>query len=102
PPGNGLPALGSAERKLLECSLPGLAIQAEPFKPWAEHAQMSEKQALRHLHSFLEQGVFRRFGLVLRHRKLGYSANAMCVWTVDKHHIDTVGEELAKQDGITL
>ncbi|WP_253820557.1 siroheme decarboxylase subunit beta [Alcaligenes faecalis] len=101
-PGNGLPALGNAERKLLECSLPGLAIQAEPFKPWAEHAQMSEKQVLQHLRSFLEQGVFRRFGLVLRHRKLGYSANAMCVWTVDKHHIDTVGEELAKQDGITL
>ncbi|QFY78270.1 Lrp/AsnC family transcriptional regulator [Alcaligenes faecalis] len=99
---NGLPASGSTERKLLECSLQGLEIQAEPFKPWAEQIQTSEKQVLQQLRSFLEQGIFRRFGVVLRHRKLGYSANAMCVWTVDKHRIDTVGEDLAKQDGITL
>ncbi|MFC3864469.1 siroheme decarboxylase subunit beta [Alcaligenes aquatilis] len=101
-PSHSLPALGSAERKLLERSLQGLEIQAEPFKPWAEHAQMSEKQVLQHLRSFLEQGVFRRFGLVLRHRTLGYSANAMCVWTVDNHRIDALGEELARQNGITL
>lgn len=101
-PSKGLPALGSTERKLLECSLQGLKIQADPFKPWAEQVQISEKQVLQQLRGFLEQGIFRRFGVVLRHRKLGYQANAMCVWTVDKHRIDALGEELARQDGITL
>lgn len=101
-PGSGLPALGSVERKLLECALKGVEIQAEPFKPWAQYAQISEAQVLLHLRHFLAQGIFRRFGVVLHHRKLGYQANAMCVWTVDTQHIDALGEKLAKQSGITL
>ncbi|WP_410489423.1 Lrp/AsnC family transcriptional regulator [Alcaligenes faecalis] len=101
-PSHRLPALGSTERKLLERSLQGLEVQAEPFQPWAEHVQISEKQVLQHLRSFLDQGIFRRFGVVLRHHKLGYSANAMCVWTVDQHHVDILGKELAKQNNITL
>lgn len=97
-----LPAPDSPERKLLECSLAGLEIQAEPFRTWAEQVQMDEKQVLQHIQHFLDQGIFKRFGVVLRHRALGYKANAMCVWTVPDKNIDSLGEQLAKQPGITL
>ncbi len=97
-----LPADGSPERTLLECTLQGLKIQAEPFKPWAEQAGMNDKQVLQHIKLFLEQGIFRRFGVVLRHQALGYRANAMCVWTVPDALIDALGEQLAQQSDITL
>ena len=97
-----LPVTGSPERKLLECALQGLEIHAEPFKRLAEQTHLDEKQVLQYIQKFLEQGLFRRFGVVLRHRALGYQANAMCVWTIPQERIDTLGEQIAQQAGITL
>lgn len=100
--GSSLPTIGSPERRLLECALQGVELHAEPFKVWADQIGMEEKQVLQQLQLFLDHGIFRRFGVVLRHRALGYSANAMCVWTVPDSRIDSLGEQLGKQAGITL
>ena len=52
------------------------------------------------------RGVIKRFGVVVRHRELGYRANAMCVWDVpdapDAGTVDALGEALAREPGVTL
>ena len=38
----------------------------------------------------------------MRHRKLGYVANAMVVWDVDESEVEELGELLAKEEVVTL
>jgi len=49
-----------------------------------------------------EAGVIRRFGVVVRHHELGYSANAMVVWDVPDRQVTELGHCLAGFDFITL
>ncbi len=97
-----LPADGSLAHAMLRTVLHGLALVPEPFMTLGEQAGMSEKHVLSQLSSWLDDGLFRRFGVVLRHRSLGYIANAMCVWTLPEHRIDELGRRLAKEPGVTL
>jgi DNA-binding Lrp family transcriptional regulator len=50
----------------------------------------------------LEICVIRRFGIVVRHRELGYAANAMVVWDVPDAQVSSVGKLLASQSAVTL
>ena len=47
-------------------------------------------------------GTLRRFGVVVRHRELGYRANAMCVWAVPCEVVSRLGHALASHDGVSL
>jgi DNA-binding Lrp family transcriptional regulator len=49
-----------------------------------------------------EQGLFRRIGLVLHHRALGFTANAMLVLDIPDALIDEVGQRLGRAPGINL
>ncbi len=55
--------------------------------------------ALRRL---LADGVIKRLGVVVRHRELGYRANAMVVWDVPDERVDEVGRTLAALPFVTL
>ena len=50
----------------------------------------------------LEDGLIRRFGVVVRHHELGIKANAMCVWDVPDELASTLGRQLARYPGVTL
>ena len=49
-----------------------------------------------------EAGIISRFGVIVRHRALGWRANAMVVWDMDHDHITRAGPILSAQPGITL
>lgn len=80
----------------------GLPLVAQPYLAIAEQVGASEEQIISTINHWQEQGVIRRFGLVIRHRKLGYVANAMVVWNVADECVDDVAEILAKQKVVTL
>lgn len=102
PPCCPLPAEGSPQQALLHAVQHGLELHPEPYQELARHAAMAEKQVLDQLGTWLEQGLFRRFGVVLHHRSLGYTANAMCVWTLPDDIVDSVGMQLGREPGVTL
>ena len=54
------------------------------------------------LGQWLERGILKRFGVVVRHHELGYTANAMCVWAVPEGEVSALGERLAAEPGVTL
>ena len=53
------------------------------------------------LAEWLNRGVISRFGLIVRHRPLGYAANAMCVWDVPDARADAAGAALAREEAVT-
>ncbi|WNC68356.1 hypothetical protein RI845_17780 [Thalassotalea nanhaiensis] len=80
----------------------GLPLVAKPYDALAKYLNISEKQVISTIEDWQEQGMIRRFGLVIRHRKLGYVANAMVVWNVNDKSVDDVAAILSKQKVVTL
>ncbi len=80
----------------------GLSPVARPFDLWAEACGLSVDDVLKTLETWVERGTLKRFGVVVRHHELGFSANAMTVFDVPDALVDSCGEALARQPGVTL
>jgi siroheme decarboxylase len=80
----------------------GLPITARPFDVWADKTGCTVVDVLYKLQHWLDTGTLKRFGVVVRHHELGFSANAMTVFDVPDHLVDACGEALARQPGVTL
>jgi DNA-binding Lrp family transcriptional regulator len=95
-------ALTAADRRLVDALDDGLPLVAAPYAAIAEAAGVSEAYVLVRLADWLNRSVIKRLGIVVRHRELGYTANAMCVWDVPDDGTDALGEALAREPGVTL
>ncbi|MGH8334507.1 MAG: AsnC family protein [Pseudomonas fluorescens] len=80
----------------------GLPLVARPYQELAERINTDENQVLEQMRQWSEQGLFRRIGLVLHHRALGFTANAMLVLDIPDALIDEVGQRLGRASGINL
>ena len=80
----------------------GLEFTSRPYASPAARCGMSEAAFIARLERLLTLSVIRRFGVVVRHRELGYTANAMVVWDIPDERVAEVGRQLAAQVGVTL
>jgi DNA-binding Lrp family transcriptional regulator len=92
----------AGERRLLAALQPGLELVSRPFARLAAESGLGEEAVLEKLRRWQAQGVVKRFGVVVRHRELGFSANAMAVWDVPDERVDAIGRQLASQSGVSL
>jgi len=95
-------AIAPAQRPLAALLEQGLPLQPRPFAAWAEALGWSESQVLNTLQSWLDEGVLRRLGVIVRHHELGIASNAMCVFDVPDDEVDAHARVLARQPGVTL
>ncbi|MCK5814256.1 MAG: hypothetical protein KAH03_08350 [Cocleimonas sp.] len=80
----------------------GLPIVEQPYAEIAIKLGVNEQEVIRRLDTMITSGVIRRMGIIVRHRKLGYRANAMVVWDIPNDQINQLGQALSKIDSITL
>ena len=90
------------DRRLLSAIENGLPLVPRPFAAVAEALAWSEDAVLDRLRRLCEGGIISRFGLVVRHRSLGYRANAMAVWDVPDDSVEQVAAAFAGQPFVTL
>lgn len=90
------------ERALGTALQPGLDLVPRPFARLAMKAGMDETAAIAQLEAWLAEGTVKRFGIVVRHHELGYTANAMVVFDVPDDEVDAAGLRLAREQGVTL
>ncbi len=90
------------DRSLLAALEDGLDFVQRPYAEVAGRLGWSEDDVLSRLNSLIECGVVTRFGCILRHRRLGYRANAMAVWDVPDDRVDAIAGKLAARDEVTL
>ncbi len=88
-----------ALRQLLEHSLP---ITLKPYQDIAQAISASESQIIEQILHWQKTGLIRRFGLVIKHRKLGFNANAMVVWNINDQYVDDIAKQLAEIDEVSL
>ncbi|MBI5461276.1 MAG: Lrp/AsnC family transcriptional regulator [Gammaproteobacteria bacterium] len=80
----------------------GLPLVSRPYAALAAQLGIAEAALVERLASLHERGVIKRMGLVVRHRELGYGANAMVVWDVPDGEVAELGRCLSKFDFVTL
>lgn len=87
--------MDETDRKLLKMMQDGIPLVKRPFAEVASSLGIAEDEVLQRLQSLLEEGVIRRIGASIAHRKIGIIANAMCVWNVPDERVDEVGDTIA-------
>ena len=95
-------AITQAQRPLAALLEQGLPLQPRPYAAWAQAMGWTEAEVLATLQAWLDAGVLRRFGVIVRHHELGIASNAMCVFDVPDEQVDVHAKVLAQQPGVTL
>ncbi len=95
-------ALDTDDHALAAALEGGVSLVPRPYAALAAQLGWQEDAVLARIQSLIERGVIRRFGIVVRHRELGYHANAMVVWDVPEAQVTEVGRALARQRAVTL
>ena len=94
--------LDNIDKRLLAAIEAGLPLSPAPFAEIGARVGLSEADVIARLKVLCDGGIIKRFGVVVRHRELGYVANAMVVWDVPDAEIAEIGSRMAKFDFVTL
>jgi DNA-binding Lrp family transcriptional regulator len=78
-----------------------IEVVAEPFKQMTEELGMSYERLFEIAHELKEAGVMRRFATILNHRRAGFGANAMSVWSVPEEKGEEIGRQLAEFSAVS-
>ncbi len=90
------------DRAVMQVLSEGLPPTICPFVEVADQLGLSEAEVLDRIKALAEAGILSRIGLIVRHRALGWRANAMCVFVVPPEEIEGCGAALTKVQGVTL
>jgi DNA-binding Lrp family transcriptional regulator len=90
------------QKRLIAALQPGLEIMPRPFRQLGETILMPEEEVLARITAMIDEGMIKRFGIVVRHHELGYRSNAMVVFDLDDDAVDGIGARLAAEPGVTL
>ncbi|MGB5705906.1 MAG: hypothetical protein WBM41_03690 [Arenicellales bacterium] len=80
----------------------GLPLVPKPYAEIANRLGVTESQVINALEELKADGCIKRFGVIVRHRELGYLANAMVVWDVPDQSVNKIGELFGHAPFVTL
>jgi DNA-binding Lrp family transcriptional regulator len=95
-------SISQDERKLVGAVARGLPLVPAPYEEIARQSGIPQDEVISILEHMLADGRIRRIGAVIRHRRLGYEANAMVVWDVPDAEAGEIGRRLAGDAAVTL
>jgi len=96
------PRLSRDEEKLVSAVAGGLPLVSAPYDSVARALGTTQDEVIALLGKMLADGRIRRMGAVIRHRRLGYEANAMAVWDVPDSLVADAGRRLGADAAVTL
>jgi siroheme decarboxylase len=94
--------LNVSDLALLEALARGLPLVPRPYAALGAPLGLEEEQVIARIWALLDAGFVKRLGVVVRHRELGYRANAMVVWDVPDDRVSDVGRCMATLPFVTL
>ncbi|WP_300054932.1 Lrp/AsnC family transcriptional regulator [uncultured Roseobacter sp.] len=99
---NGDVVIEPGDRAVMQALSDGMAATACPFAELADRLGQSEADIIARVRALAEAGILSRIGVIVRHRALGWRANAMCVFVVPPKEIEACGTALTAVQGVTL
>jgi DNA-binding Lrp family transcriptional regulator len=95
-------ALQPTDRPILQALSDGLALVPRPYRALGVALGRNEPEVLVRIRALVAAGLIGRLGVIVRHRALGWTANAMVVWQVAEAVIPAAGQALVAVPGVTL
>ena len=95
-----LPPPGETDRRIVRALQGCTELRSDYFAAIAEKAGVKEWDLLATLEMWRRQGRLKRIGLLLNHRKAGYSANGMCCFRIGGDTVEA-GRALAEMDSVS-
>ena len=90
------------DRPLLDALSRGLELTPRPWAALALRLGGEEAAILSRVGVLLAAGILTRLGVIVRHRALGFTSNAMVVWDVPEADTLAAGQALAALPGVML
>ena len=90
------------DRELISVLQRGLPLCDRPYAAIACQIGISESQLIERIGSLLKQGLIKRFGVIVRHHELGYTANAMIVWDIPDSRVHDIANSMKSHPFVTL
>lgn len=90
------------EQALISVIEQGLPLVARPYAEIAQQIGCSEQEVIDGIQKIKSRGDIKRFGVVVRHRKLGYRANGMVVWDIPDDEVKRLGHCMGQYSFVTL
>ena len=94
--------LDAQDRQLLEHIQLGLPVCPRPYLEIGKLCGMTEAEVIERLTRLKQQGLIKRMGVIVKHRQLGYHANAMIVWNIPDNLIKQRGSVISQFSFVTL
>lgn len=101
-PNKPVTQLSTEDRALIKIVQRGLPIVSRPYAEIAERLSTTEQDVIQRLQKLINDGSIKRYGVVVRHRELGYKANGMVVWDVPDDRVSELGSCIGKFPSVTL
>lgn len=92
----------SLEQALIAVIEQGLPLVEKPYAELALQIGCTEREVIEGLQLLQKRGDIKRFGVVVRHRKLGYRANGMVVWDIADDEVREIGQCMGQFPFVTL
>jgi len=84
--------LNNKEKKVARFIQGDIPLVSSPFDEVGSYCGLTADEFVNISQSFLEKGIMRKFGAILRHQKAGYEKNALVVWSVPADQIEKAGK----------
>ena len=94
-------ALSALDKNVIRALQGDFPLVPEPYKELAARAGVTEDVFLARVRELSEQKMIRKMGAVLRHREIGFAANALCAWEVPADRLDDVAKSMAASPSIS-
>jgi DNA-binding Lrp family transcriptional regulator len=101
PPPDWTPPADLREVAAIRALQRDLPLEPDPFARLGEPFGLAEDTLVEFLIRFLSEGVARRYGAVLRHQRVGYTANAMGCWRIAEERIEEAGRRAADERAVS-
>ncbi len=92
----------TGDAPLVQALCDGLALTPRPFAALADALGASEAAVIARIAALSADGLLSRVGVIVRHRALGWRANAMVCFAAPEAEVDRMGALLAAEPGVTL
>ena len=90
------------DRALIKIVQRGLPIASRPYAEIAKQLDTTEQDVITRLQYLMDKGAIKRYGVVVRHKELGYTSNGMVVWDVPDDKVEEIGMCIGKYSSVTL
>lgn len=94
--------LSKTDLRLIAAIQHGLPLAPRPYAELGRQCGLDETEVIARLEALLGDGTIKRLGVVVRHRELGYRANAMVVWDIPDDQVGQLGKRFSQHAFVTL